>query len=228
MRKIFALFLIIAIGGLVKAQNCAFYYPMKEGAKLSYTNYDKKNKITGTSTQEITEISTASNSTAAEVIIKSFDKKDVPVTESTMTVKCIDGVFFVSMERFLTSESIAAYQDMDVEIESDELMFPDNLDVGGTLPDGRVEMSVKNNSIPIMDMTVTVSNRKVEAKEKITTPAGTFDCVKISYDITTDMVVTIRVKAAEWICEDVGMIKSETYNRNDVLIGSTVLTELMN
>lgn len=226
IRVIFFVSFILFSGFYLKAQNCSFYYPMEEGAELYYTNYDKKERVSGKSVQKVTKLSNASGTTTAEVVVEAYDKKDKPITESTMTVRCVDGVFFISMERFLVSESMAAYQDMDVEIEGDELIFPDKLKVGDALPDGKVEMVVKNNSIPIMDMAVIVSNRKVEAEEKITTPAGTFDCVKISYDVTTNMVITIRAKATEWLSKDVGMVKSETYNKNGSLMGSTVLTEL--
>jgi hypothetical protein len=219
---------LLFLGSLlhVGAHNCSFYYPQKEGAELSYTNYDKKERITGKSTQKLTKLSSSSNSISAEVMVSAYDKKDKLITESTMSVKCQDGVFSASMERFLASESMAAYQNMDVEIEGEELMIPNGVNVGDDLPDGKVEMLVRNNSIPIMDMAVTVSNRKVEAKEKVTTPAGTFDCLKISYDITTVMVITIKIKAVEWISENVGIVKSESYNKNGTLMGFTVLTEL--
>lgn len=220
-----AIFILISTF-YAQSQDCSFYYPKKEGAELTYTNYDKKERVTGKSIQKLTKLSSSANSIAAEVVVSAFDKKDKLLTESTMTVKCEDGVFFASMERFLTSESMAAYQNMDVEIEGDDLMIPGNLNVGDPLPDGKVGMLVKNNNIPIMDMSVSVSNRKVEAKEKVTTPAGTFDCIKISYDITTVMVITIKLKAVEWISEDTGMIKSESYNKNGTLMGSTILTEL--
>ena len=218
--------LILTLKIASKAQNCSFYYPMQEGAELVYTNYDKKDKISGKSSQQSTKLSKTSGATTAEVLMKTFDKKDKPITESTMSVRCEDGVFFVSMERFLSPESMEAYQNMEVEIESDDLIFPESLNVGDDLPEGKVKMVVKNNSIPIMDMTVTVSNRRVEAKEKVTTPAGNFDCLKISYDITTAMMITIKLKATDWISKDVGMVKSESYNKNGTLMSKTVLTEL--
>jgi hypothetical protein len=71
-----------------------------------------------------------------------------------------------------------------------------------------------------------VFNRKVEAVENLTTPAGTFECYKISYDIATKMMVNVKAKATEWYSNGVGMVKSETYSTDGKLIGSNVLTAL--
>ena len=40
-----------------------------------------------------------------------------------------------------------------------------------------------------MDMSIKIYNRKVEAKEDITTPAGNFSCYKISYDMESSTKV---------------------------------------
>ncbi len=70
-----------------------------------------------------------------------------------------------------------------------------------------------------------ISNRKVEAFEKATTPAGTFDCWKISYEVVgpTESVVGIPeqfniqntptiFKYVDYISPEVGLVKREKMN----------------
>ncbi len=70
-----------------------------------------------------------------------------------------------------------------------------------------------------------IRNRRVEAFEKATTPAGTFDCWKISYEVVgpTESVVgfppqmnmertTPMVKYVEYVSPEVGLVKREKMN----------------
>ena len=77
-----------------------------------------------------------------------------------------------------------------------------------------------------LNTTTTISNRTVEAVENITTRAGTFKCFKISYDIETKAVMTFRAKGTEWIAKDIGVIRSENYNKNGKLTGYSELASL--
>lgn len=75
-------------------------------------------------------------------------------------------------------------------------------------------------------MSFMVTNRKVIGKESVTTPAGTFECYKISYDIATKMMINMKTKATEWYARGTGLIKSETYSTDGKLMGSNVLTSI--
>lgn len=77
----------------------------------------------------------------------------------------------------------------------------------------------------MMNMSTTIKNRKVEAIENVTTPAGTFKCFKISYDIVTDTFLKkVTSKAVQWYSENVGMVRTESYGQNGKLDSYSVLT----
>jgi hypothetical protein len=82
-------------------------------------------------------------------------------------------------------------------------------------------------------LSMTVTNRKVEAKETITVPAGTFECYKITGNThmetaTFGLKVPIEMKTIEYFAPGVGLVKSITYNKNDKLQGSTALSKINN
>jgi hypothetical protein len=211
---------------MVTAQDCAFYYPKQEGATLEITNYNRKDKVTGKTIQKITSLDQSGNSMTATVELASYDKKDNLLFESEMDVKCEDNVFQISMENYMNNESMQAFKDADVTVESDNLRYPADMKVGQELNDGTIKISVGSGGMAVMNMTTTIDNRKVEAKENITTPAGTFECYKITYDMTTKMMISSTFKSVEWISMDAGVVKSESYNSKDKLMGYSLLTGL--
>jgi len=226
MRKIFAIFvMILTLVFSMFSQDCSFYYPKTKGATLEYKSYDKKNGLTGMTRHRVKDITQSGNTVSATIAVESFDKKEKLLGTNEFTVKCEGGIYYIDMKNYMNSEALAAYEDMDISIESDNLEMPSSLKVGDKLNDGSLLITVSSSGMKLMTMTTNITNRKVDAKEKITTDAGTFDCYKISYDISTKMMMSMNFSATEWYAKDVGMVKSESYSKGS-LSGSTILTAI--
>ena len=212
---------------IVSAQDCIFYYPDIEGAQVELTHYDNKDKITGQSEQEVIAIEKEGSNVRAIIRNKYFDQKDEFVFENEMEVNCKDGVFYIDMDNYLNEQALAGFKDMEMEIKGDNLQFPPGMKVGDILNDGTVTLSFSTPGMSMMNMSTTIKNRKVEAIENITTPAGTFKCYKISYDIETDTFMKkVTSKAIQWYSENVGLVRTESYNKNGKLDSYSVLTGL--
>ncbi|MEA2105651.1 MAG: hypothetical protein U9P82_02865 [Bacteroidota bacterium] len=224
MKKIFFIVVIFIFSCFISlAQECTFYYPKTDGAKLEYTSYDGKDKVTGSSIQTIKNVTEDAGAVSATIEVQSFDKKGKELGTRTFGVKCENGVYSVDMKSFMDPETMAAYEEMEVKVNSNNLDIPSNLKEGDVLEDGKLEITVYSEGMKIMGLTTEITQRKVEGKEQITTDAGTFDCFKITYTITTKTMFSVRVEAAEWIAENVGTVKSETYSRGKS-IGYSLLT----
>jgi hypothetical protein len=224
MKKVFFIVVIFIFSCFFSlAQECTFYYPKTEGAKLEYTSYDGKDKVTGSSIQTIKNVTEDAGAVSATIEVQSFDKKGKELGTKTFGVKCENGVYSVDMKSFMDPETMAAYEEMEVKVNSNNLDIPSNLKEGDVLEDGKLEITVYSEGMRIMGLTTEITQRKVEGKEQITTDAGTFDCFKITYTITTKTMFSVRVEAAEWIAENVGTVKSETYSRGKS-IGYSLLT----
>ena len=107
---------------------------------------------------------------------------------------------------------MAAYQGMDVKVSSSNISIPSNPTEGQVLGDGYVSADISNEGIHMMTLTVNIKNRKVEAKEKITTPAGTFDAIKISYDLEMRMGLLFKFKGKQWFVKNTGIVRTELWN----------------
>jgi hypothetical protein len=220
-----AVFCYSSIAALI-AQDCPMYYPDKENTQMEYKQYDKKGGLSGSSVQKITSIKKTAGSTEVEVSSMSFDAKGKNIGSAKLKARCEGGVFYIDMSNYLNQQSTDAYKDMEMSVEGGNLEMPSIMKAGDLLKDGDIKMSFSSGGMTVMKMSVSITNRKVEAVESLTTPAGTFECYKISYDIATKMGINVNMKGVEWYAKGVGMVKSESYTKDAKLQGSTLLTSL--
>jgi hypothetical protein len=226
MRKIITFLFFTGVFSMTFGQDCKFYYPAVENAQLEYKNFDKKNKLTGTSKQLVKEIKKGPDAITATIEAEYYDNKGVGQGKAEMTARCEKGVFYIDMKNYLNQQSLEGFKDMEMSIEGGSLEMPSRLNVGDVLKPGEMKMTFSSGGKTFMTMSIGISNRKVEAIENVTTEAGTFSCYKISYDVNTKMGFSISSKAVEYYNGDMGMVKSETFDNNGALLGYTVLSSL--
>ena len=114
---------------------------------------------------------------------------------------------------------------MSADVTGDELDLPSDLSVGQTLKDVTYNVKVSMGTLTLMNRTYTVKDRKVESQESLTTPAGTFDCYKVTFVTTGDKGGAS--KSAIWYAKDAGMIKTENYKDDGKLLNRQVLVKLV-
>ena len=150
------------------------------------------------------------------------------MTVNDLKMSCIDGVFTVDMQSYLNQNAIAGLQDMEVKIEGVDMEFPSNLSVGQELNDASITFTASNMGITMMKMNVKITDRKVEAIEDVTTPAGTFSCYKMTYKTEMQAFGKYTTSSIEWFALDIGSVRSETYDKKGNLESYSVLTHFEN
>ena len=223
-----ALLVLLMSFGL-SGDDCGTYFPTKKGATRTYTQYDKNNKETGYSTQKVLDVKSISGGTEITMGIESKGVGVDTVVGGAFTITCKNGSYNVSMDRFLDPKTMAAYQGMDIQVESDGLDLPSKLKAGQKLTDGKITVKVMNSGMAIMTITVTVSNRQVAAMEDLTTPAGTFKCAKVTYDVESKFgFIKVKASGEEWYAEGAGLVKSTTLDKKGKVETYQLLTALTN
>lgn len=224
MKKILCSIIIVLPFLVSKAQDCKAYIPYEKGTVTEITNYDKKGRSIGVVTQTVTAVEHKGNNATFSVHQVFEDPQgDGETIETDVTFKCVDGTFYIDMNGYMDQKQMQAYEGMEVKVSMEEIDIPSSYKVGQQLKDGYIQMDVSGGPIPIK-MVVSIENRKVVAEEKVTTPAGTFDCVKISQDVVTKSIMNMTISSIEWYAEGVGMVKTETI-RKGKLMGYSELTK---
>jgi hypothetical protein len=222
---LFSLLLVfIMLGLMVQAQDCSFY-PVRAGAIMGYQSIDAKGKITGTSRITILGKDQQGNATVYNVKSESFDEKNKPLTTNEYAMKCEDGVFSVDMKSMIDPKSMEGFKDMEITFSGTDMTYPQSLSVGQSLPDANVTMGAATGGLSLMKMTINITNRKVEALESVTVPAGTFECYKITYELESKMGIKVLTNGVQWINRGAGAVKSESYDKKGKSLGSTILNE---
>jgi len=113
---------------------------------------------------------------------------------------------------------------MEFDVTMDQLVYPAELSEGQTLDDASIEISA-TGGMPI-NLVFDITDRKVEGKETITTPAGTFDCYKISYNTHSKMMImNMNFNSVEYLSDKFGAVRTETYKSNGNLVSYTVISK---
>lgn len=226
MRTVLTILFSLSLTVIVAQSDCSTYFLFAEGATFEYSYYDKKDRLQATSTQAIQEVSTDNGVLSALVTTSMTDDKGKETINGEYTVECDEGTFKMDMSRMIPQESMAALGggEAEMEMSGDGFRLPENLSVGEELPDSKNTISV-DAGVMNMNMTMELRDQKVEAKETVTTPAGTFDCIRFSYTTYTKMAfVKNESRTVNWYAEGVGTVKSESYDKRGKLASKMVLT----
>ena len=225
------LFLLVCLAGVNNSlAQCNEFYQFKEGSSWEMESFDAKGKLTGTNKQSVSSFNEQGDSFVAKVHSIMTDKKGKEVMQNDLEFKCENGTMIIDMRNFINEEQMKAFQNYELTMESENLEMPSILTVGQTLKNGLVTLTASNSPIPML-MTVSITDRKVEGKEKVTSPAGTFECYKITSNSTiqTKMGIgmTVEFSTIEWLAPKVAVVKSESY-RKGKLQGYSLLTRWKN
>ncbi len=224
-----AIIALVSIG--VANAQCNQYYVLQDGSEWEYETYNPKGKLGGKNHQKVTSFSASPGGYVATVHSVSYDAKGKEMLNGDLSFKCENGTMYLDMRNFISEEQMKAFSNYEMQMEATNLEIPSSLSPGASLPDGKLTLTASGTPFP-MKMTVTISNRKVEAKESVTTPAGTFDCLKITGTTTMESQMGVRITSelstVEWIAPRVGTVKSESFNKNGKSAGYTVLSKRVN
>lgn len=221
--KITTTVFLLTTSMLFSQDNCDTFYPFSEGAHFEYTTYDKKDKPVAFTENDILKVTSNSGTKTATLQSKLKDEKGKIIVDSQYNVVCSGDKVSIDYKSLLSPQVMEQFKDMDYDITGTNLEVPTTLSVGQSLPDANMTLKINMGGMN-MNMNVTIEDRKVEGKETVTTPAGTFNCYIISYTTNVKMGMKQSGTSKQWIAEGVGMVKQEDYNKNGKITSSSMLT----
>jgi DUF3108-like len=222
-----ALIFILTIHLGYSQTNCKPYVPTIKGATWEITNYTAKDKTTGKIAYELIDKVENGNDITFKIKTTTFDKKGAEVYSNIFEAKCINGKFDFDMAFKMDGNALQAYENMDVQIDASKFEIPSfDTSAGTKLDDGSLEIKVGSGGMSMFKMTILITDRNVEAKDDITTPAGTFNCIVLSQKVSTKMMIRVQGASKEWYAENIGLVRSESYNKKGKLMGYSLLTKL--
>ncbi len=226
MKKLILFTAIILIGVALKAQE--IFFPTKEGTVLVYKSFDKKDKETNMVKYTIKHLNINGSDMDITYLVESLDPKEKLVFKEEITIHQKGDKLYFDMSNFINKAAFQQNGEIPAEIQvtGNNLEVPSNPKPGDVLPDANVEMAMKLGFIN-MKMSANVTNRKVEAIEDITVKAGTFKGYKFSSEVNSVVMgIKVNSKNTDWYAKGVGIVKTESYDKNGKLQSYMELIEL--
>lgn len=227
-----SLFLLLSIS-ILSAQECNNFFYLSRDAKFEVTMYDGKGIENGKQEWKIDDLKNEGSDLSAEVKTKFVDRRGREGINAKGVYRCISGTLNADIKMSLPQEQMQAFKNMDMKGDNSYMEYPVNLMAGQTLRNASYRMETWNKGSRVAIITFNVLNRKVKGKETVSTAAGTWEAYKINYNSqfkvevsNTGRGIPMNFKIIEWFVPGYGIVKSETYNNNGKLVGSSQLTSL--
>ncbi|MBZ4189656.1 hypothetical protein [Niabella beijingensis] len=214
------LLLLLLICNNSRAQ-CKYYF-FQNNKTITLGIFGKNGSQDGKVVYKTTGVSQKDGATVATISAAFYDKKNKPGGNAVSEAECREGMLLVDMKMMLSPQQSSQMRETRAKGKGFFLEYPSGLSEGQELPDGNFEIDMElSGGVPV-SMKVDIINRKVLAREKVTTPAGTWEAYKISY--TSNMVmnmgfsVPIKMQMTEWFVPEFGFVKSASrFGRTELL-----------
>ena len=210
MKILFQVF-FLSLTGILSAQDCSNYYYLQNNKIIEMTISNKNGKESGKMTYTISDSKKTGSITSATINSEFVDAKGKTITKGTNNVKCENGVMQMDMKVFIppaqTSGSATASEFY--------LEYPARMNVGDQLKDGHLAMDSESSGGIKSSVEINITDRIVEGKESVTTPAGTWECYKISSKNKINsriagIGIPITLNVTEWFAPGFGVVKTES------------------
>lgn len=226
--KVLYIALVSLLAGSAMAQDCTFFFPQKEGTQLIRRGYDAKGNLRNVMISKVDKVTTLPEGTEVEADFVYTDAAGNEISKGELECSCQNGEFYMDMKDVVSFPTALSLINSDVVITSDFMNYPntfsDTMDEGGNyyFDDANIKLYNKNNKKERAN--VSIYNRQFVKNEKIKTPAGDFDCAKVSYNVD---ILTPKGRESgygyEWYAPNLGVVRSEMYDKENDLQSYTVL-----
>ena len=213
MKLITAFAFLLLIGNLF-SQDCSNYYFLQNNKTVEMTITNGKGKESGKMTYVVSNSKKSGSSITAMINSEFVDAKGKSITKATNNVKCENGVMQMDMKTFIPPAQTEQMKSGEAKATDVYLEYPANMNVGDQLKDGQFNMDYESSGLK-SSIEISITERKVEGKESVTTPAGTWECYKISaknkiVSKTAGIGFPIKMDVTEWFSPGFGVVKTES------------------
>ncbi|HEU4862064.1 MAG TPA: hypothetical protein VFT15_19605 [Chitinophagaceae bacterium] len=213
--KLITAFTLLFLRVSLFSQDCANYYYLQNNKTIEMTISNKNGKESGKMTYVVSDSKKSGSSVTATINSEFVDAKGKTISKATNNVKCENGVMQMNMKTFIPAAQMEQMKSGTANATDVYLEYPANMNVGEQLKDGQFNMDYESASGLKSSIEISITQRKVEGKESVTTPAGTWECYKITSQnqIVSKIAgigIPIRMSVTEWYAPGFGVVKTES------------------
>ncbi|MBS1749186.1 MAG: hypothetical protein JST63_04735 [Bacteroidetes bacterium] len=212
MKKIVAVIIFSAIYTAALCQQCASYF--FESQKMEWFHYNARGMQDGTIIFTVLPQSVKNKSGNASINFQLFDVNQKLLNTDNYSVKCLGQHINVDMRFYLPAQQVEQYMTPASKMKLAFLEYPLSLKKGDQLKDGYFRVENDENELKQI-LQMSISKRTVNGMEHVTTPAGDWDCFKITYTLslklqTGPITIPLSMEMTEWYAPSFGVVKKSS------------------
>ena len=201
--------------GNIFSQDCSNYYFLQNNKTIEMTISNKSGKESGKMTYVVSDSKKNGSSITAMINSEFVDAKGKSITKATNNVKCENGVMQMDMKTFIPPMQMEQMKSGSATATDVYLEYPANMNVGDQLKNGQLNIDYESTNGLKCSIEISITERKVEGKETVTTSAGTWECYKIFaknkiVSKIADTGIPITMDVIEWFAPGFGIVKTES------------------
>ncbi|HRO45149.1 hypothetical protein [Agriterribacter sp.] len=194
------------------AQACASFYLLQDNKTIELAVYNNKGNPNGTILYNTSGQSVKGSTTTATLHTTLLNKAGKPVNKGVSNVKCSSGTLMMDMNLFLPQQQTEQFNTAQAKVKNAFIEYPAAMQTGDKLRDGTFDMEIDNNGVKQV-LKMQILDRTVTGAEKISTKAGAWDCVTITYRVklniqTGPISIPLNFEATEWFAPGFGIVKT--------------------
>ena len=206
----------------IYAQDCNGYYFLQNNKTIEMAILNKKGEQSAKQVYTVSNVNNSGSSTTADLNSEMFDKKGKSMAKGKARIKCDGGLMMVDMKMSIPMQPGGPAVESDVKADDIYMEYPTTMNVGDNLKNASMHMDMDNNGMK-QTVDMEVFDRKVESKENVTTPAGSWDCYKISYKSkmkikTMGIGMPMNIEGVEYFAPGFGVVKTQSKNGGTEII----------
>lgn len=230
--------MLLAIVALLACHTMqAQYFCTTQGTELHYVNYDEAGQSLSNETVTVYNVVKNASGESAQYLAKIVTNKTKNNTSYTLYNWNYDGNVTTCQEDLMYGPYIKSDSDPAKYDSKARQAMAEELKLKGENSFTIKKHASAGESIPartyslifnMLKNEINISGAAYMGEEKVSTTAGKFDCIKISYLKRTKIVLkTETVRVTEWYAEGIGLVKSESYNTKGEPDGKTILVKIV-
>lgn len=232
MKKL--IFLIAAMCGCPAVH--AQFFCSDKGVELHYVNYDGVGQSVSTEVSTVSNVKNEGSLKTADYLTKIVNNKAKGNTSYTLYNWSYDGTTTTCQEDFAYGAYIASNSDPEKYDTAARTVFREELKYKGDNTFTLSNEAKAGTSMPDRTYSVIVNNFRNDVKtsggsylgtEQVSTTAGKFDCLKVTYLKRTKLLLKNTTwRVTEWYAVGVGLVKSESYDTKGNPTAKTLLVKI--
>lgn len=215
----------------IAQESCTFFFPNQEGEQLTRNCYTADGKLMNILVYRVDQVYDYPSGMEVIANYTFSDATGKALNSGQMVARCNDGDFSMSMSGAMSFPIAMDMLSTDIYMIGDLMNYPNamsnpmNPEDDDEFDDATIRLYQKGNKENRAE--VTLSDRRFVKTETVDTPAGPFYCTKIKYDIDVwTPNGKIEGYGYEWYAPNIGIVRSEQYNKNNELESYSVLNNI--